>query len=990
MIRIHLNLKNKIIIILFLMFFLIVGVDIASATAPIITFVLPTPSNASTNTTGNVTVNTTVSDTDGDNMTALLNWNSDLENWWRANEVSGTVIDSIGTHNGTLVNGTIYVTGCIFGNCLYFNGFNQSVQFANSPLVPKNSSVSIDLWTKPMLNNGTDYIFAKAYGSTTRAGSILLTSTNAFRFTYPISTTSVATLDGSVKTISQWYHVVAQYNNATGLVELYVNGILENSTTITANNGTPSATSPAYFGTELNTTSPPFYYGYIDDVKISTRPKSNDEINASYNVSLYPLNVTLIGLTDGIYDTTAYVQDSSGDVNNTDTRTFTVELPSPPASITNIANTRGYYWINWTWTEPTDSDLNYTVLAWANGTVIANVSNTTESYNITGLSPHTDYNISTYTVDTNGEFNSTLVWMNDTSRSDVDVINKTFLLNGTNTFPVFMWDICVQVSGKESTCNNASIQTLQPNIIIGHGGNMLLGNPIDGYWWNVLYPKYLANNVRWVVSSSVAGNDTFKSQYRNTPLFFGYHVSDEPQTSLAWDTAQTDYNIVKGNDTAHPAYINNIVNMTQTGNFSDYQFYSGYRHVTNLSGQFWNLEDWLYATQYYWYELYIKGHPVDDCPLCEEFSDLDEPVILLTNAIGENFTESSINYIRMNLQETRADVYNGLTSGMGNGIGFYSYVNSSAIVGKGIQGYPDQIANVTVIAGEINTLSDILLQPTTNFSWGYHHNDTRVNFSNNPTKTYSEKGTYNTFNYMLKENATGMYLFIVNKDQNSTATTITITSPLNNTMIATTLGSAGTGSGVAGRQINVSNGVFIDTFDAYAVHIYEIENGTLSTINIEVPANTWAMFNNWTSNETFSQIASNESNDLAYSYYNVSTGEWDSYYVGYSYNAGVSITNYTSVMGFFDAQTTIKSLLVSPSNTALVEGWNMVYLMGSVNKSLSTIKANLTDNGCDPWDVYQYNTSLNDYSNSPTYEVQPNVGLITYVNATCTWTRTTI
>lgn len=160
-----------------------------------------------------------------------------------------------------------------------------------------------------------------------------------------------------------------------------------------------------------------------------------------------------------------------------------------------------------------------------------------------------------------------------------------------------------------------------------------------------------------------------------------------------------------------------------------------------------------------------------------------------------------------------------------------------------------------------------------------------------------------------------------------------------------------------------------------------------TTSIITVPANSWVLFNNWTIPETFTQIAQNESNDIAYSFYNVSTGEWDSYFSGYSWNANNIIDKNNSVMGYFDAPTTITAQTVTPSNTTITTGWNMLYVEGTSNRTISEIKANM---GANVDDVYRYNMTTGAYSNTLLESSQANEGFLAYANTNFTWIRSTI
>ncbi|MCK5063618.1 MAG: LamG domain-containing protein, partial [Candidatus Aenigmarchaeota archaeon] len=69
--------------------------------------------------------------------------------------------------------------------------------------------------------------------------------------------------------------------------------------------------------------------------------------NASYNAGLYRLETNYTNLADGTYDYTAYTQDLAGNLNNTETRTVTIDtvnpniyfVPPTPTNDTSTANT---------------------------------------------------------------------------------------------------------------------------------------------------------------------------------------------------------------------------------------------------------------------------------------------------------------------------------------------------------------------------------------------------------------------------------------------------------------------------------------------------------------------------------------------------------------------------------------------------------------------------------------------------------------------------
>ncbi|NYT19670.1 MAG: hypothetical protein GKC08_05205, partial [Methanosarcinales archaeon] len=79
----------------------------------------------------------------------------------------------------------------------------------------------------------------------------------------------------------------------------------------------------------------------------------------------------------------------------------------PPGNVTDLAGTPGETWIDWSWSNPDDTDFAH-VEIYLDGTFETTTSST--SYTTTNLLPDTNYILSTRTVDTYGNVNSN--WVN--------------------------------------------------------------------------------------------------------------------------------------------------------------------------------------------------------------------------------------------------------------------------------------------------------------------------------------------------------------------------------------------------------------------------------------------------------------------------------------------------------------------------------------------------------------------------------------------------
>ena len=86
-----------------------------------------------------------------------------------------------------------------------------------------------------------------------------------------------------------------------------------------------------------------------------------------------------------------------------------------PANITNLTNiTYAPTYINFTWTNPPNPDYHH-VMLFLNSTFLMNITAPQNYYNVTGLTPDTEYELGTHTVDRSGNINET--WVNKTART---------------------------------------------------------------------------------------------------------------------------------------------------------------------------------------------------------------------------------------------------------------------------------------------------------------------------------------------------------------------------------------------------------------------------------------------------------------------------------------------------------------------------------------------------------------------------------------------
>lgn len=96
--------------------------------------------------------------------------------------------------------------------------------------------------------------------------------------------------------------------------------------------------------------------------------------------------------------------------NITNTGIFAPLLDTiPPDSVSNIQNTTGNFWINWTWINPDNRDFNHSII-YIDGVFETNTSKPFYNYSTT---PHRSHNISILTVDVTGRIN--YAWVNQSA-----------------------------------------------------------------------------------------------------------------------------------------------------------------------------------------------------------------------------------------------------------------------------------------------------------------------------------------------------------------------------------------------------------------------------------------------------------------------------------------------------------------------------------------------------------------------------------------------
>lgn len=198
--------------------------------------------------------------------------------WWRA---ENDALDSAGTNNGTLTNGTAFAAGEV-GQSFLLDGVADYVVIPDSTSL-RPASVTLEAWVKINSTNGIQLIFAKPLGSAT-LDSYGLAIQNGAPLAAICDNSGFGTfISGSSLTLGQWYHLAFTFDNASQLEVLYVNGVAV--ATASAGKSMSYDSHPLLLGADIENGAPSYFLnGQIDEASIYDRALGPDEIDSIYNV----------------------------------------------------------------------------------------------------------------------------------------------------------------------------------------------------------------------------------------------------------------------------------------------------------------------------------------------------------------------------------------------------------------------------------------------------------------------------------------------------------------------------------------------------------------------------------------------------------------------------------------------------------------------------------------------------------------------------------
>jgi len=197
-----------------------------------------------------------------------------LVSYWNFDENTGlSTFDSIGNNEGVITDAT-WATGKI-NSGLHFEGSSGVIATDTNHL---STGFSVSAWIK--LDNVAGYGSIVSKGAANDRNYLLYTSNNHGLYGYEIEGGANRFYTGS-KTllVDTWYHLVVTWNGAH--VQGYVNGEADGNPYATTDTPANGGSNLLYIG--RSNSSQEYFDGTIDEVLISNKALTTDEIDYLYN-----------------------------------------------------------------------------------------------------------------------------------------------------------------------------------------------------------------------------------------------------------------------------------------------------------------------------------------------------------------------------------------------------------------------------------------------------------------------------------------------------------------------------------------------------------------------------------------------------------------------------------------------------------------------------------------------------------------------------------
>jgi WD40 repeat protein len=211
-----------------------------------------------------------------------------LVSYWSGDN---TALDSVGNNHATLISGATYAAGQV-GQAFKLDGVNDRVQVADSPSLALTNSLSIEAWVRadsaPSPQQGEIFFRGDDRGGLDPY-SLSLQSNGQLR--WEVVSGPGATSVSANMPLGQFVHVAGTLDDATGAMQLYLNGVLVSQTTTTVRpfgNLDPASNPGIGIGNHGGYPTTPHNFplnGLIDELKVYDHALTQDEVRANFFAS---------------------------------------------------------------------------------------------------------------------------------------------------------------------------------------------------------------------------------------------------------------------------------------------------------------------------------------------------------------------------------------------------------------------------------------------------------------------------------------------------------------------------------------------------------------------------------------------------------------------------------------------------------------------------------------------------------------------------------
>ncbi len=181
-------------------------------------------------------------------------------------------------HHGA-IHGAAWTDG-IRGSALYFDGKDDLVDLDDTSQWRPLDKFTWELWIKPSQTlDGTMILGTGGKAGDPPYNTEIYISKNKIYYSYERGRTNYTVNSQTELSIGDWYHIVVLHNDSQGNVSLFLNGILEDSSTCAG----PTVQNDAfYLGKRLAFGTAHYFNGVIDEVAIYSKTLSPEEIKEHY------------------------------------------------------------------------------------------------------------------------------------------------------------------------------------------------------------------------------------------------------------------------------------------------------------------------------------------------------------------------------------------------------------------------------------------------------------------------------------------------------------------------------------------------------------------------------------------------------------------------------------------------------------------------------------------------------------------------------------